>query len=133
MLRKHSISKIFFSILVTKYFSILKHFSQFWNSFLDSKIYYSILKFFLDSEILFWFFFFFRLHNFFSRFHNFFFFFFWIWNFFWIPNFFLDFESFFSMGAIGHHNVQLSRKTMIFFMAKKMFIEIKLRNLMTCF
>ena len=59
MLRKHSISKIFFSILVTKYFSILKHFSQFWNSFLDSKIYYSILKFFLDSEILFWFFFFF--------------------------------------------------------------------------
>ena len=132
MLRKHSISKIFFSILVTKYFSILKHFSQFWNSFLDSKIYYSILKFFLDSEILFWFFFF-RLHNFFSRFHNFFFFFFWIWNFFWIPNFFLDFESFFSMGAIGHHNVQLSRKTMIFFMAKKMFIEIKLCNLMTCF
>ena len=133
MLRKHSISKIFFSILVTKYFSILKHFSQFWNSFLDSKIYYSILKFFLDSEILFWFFFFFRLHNFFSRFHNFFFFFFWIWNFFWIPNFFLDFESFFSMGAISHHNVQLSRKTMIFFMAKKMFIEIKLCNLMTCF
>ena len=59
MLRKHSISKIFFAILVTKYFSILKHFSQFWNSFLDSKIYYSILKFFLDSEILFWFFFFF--------------------------------------------------------------------------
>ena len=59
MLRKHSISKIFFSILVTKYFSILKHFSQFWNSFLDSKIYYSILKFFLDSVILFWFFFFF--------------------------------------------------------------------------
>ena len=133
MLRKHSISKIFFSILVTKYFSILKHFSQFWNSFLDSKIYYSILKFFSIPKYFFDFFFFFRLHNFFSRFHNFFFFFFWIWNFFWIPNFFLDFESFFSMGAIGHHNVQLSRKTMIFFMAKKMFIEIKLCNLMTCF
>ena len=39
-------SKDFFSILLTKYFLILKQFSRFWNLFFDSEIFFSILKFF---------------------------------------------------------------------------------------
>ena len=84
----------FFSTLVTKYFSILKHFARFWNSFLDSEMVFSILKYFSRFQNIFLDF------NFFSRFHKFLFdseMFFWIQNFFsrfW--KFFLDYKSNFS-------------------------------------
>ena len=67
----------FFSTLVTKYFSILKHFSRVWNFFLDSEIFFSILIFFLN--FIFFFFFFFFDSEIFSGFQN----------------LFLDSESFF--------------------------------------
>ena len=81
-------SKDFFSILVTKYFWILKHFSRFWNSFLDSETYsrfwnfFSIPKYFSLVQ-----FFFSIFRNFFSQFHI----------FFWLGNIFLDSKIFFSI------------------------------------
>ena len=95
-------SKVFFSILATKYFSILKYFSQFWNIFYGSGILFSILNFFFSIPKNFSPFKIFFLDSvIFSRFHNF------IFDSeisFWIPNFFsqfwkfvLHYESFFSI------------------------------------
>ena len=63
-IRSHWI-QFFFSILVTIYFSILKHFSLVWNIFLDSEFFFLELETF--STIL---------KNFFLEFI----FFFWLWN-----------------------------------------------------
>ena len=81
-IRSHWIQN-FFSILVTKYFSIMEYFPRFWNIFLDSE-----LRFFFDSKI------FFSILHFFSRFH---FFCLTLKYFYGFQNFFLDYESFFSI------------------------------------
>ena len=70
-------SKDFFSILLTKYFLILKQFSRFWNIFLDSEIFFSILNFFSRFRNIFL-----DFKIFFPRFRNFlldFIIFFWLW------------------------------------------------------
>ena len=84
-----------FKVIEFKIFSrldlILKHFAQFWNSFLDSEKFFSILIFFFLDFIIFFltlkyfsgFQFFFSILKVFSRF----------WK------FFLDFESFFLDGG----------------------------------
>ena len=88
-------SKDFFSILLTKYFLILKQFSRFWNIFFDSEIFFSILKFFSQFRNIFLdFIFFSRFRNCFSRFHN---FFLTLKYFCGFQIFFLDYEDFFSI------------------------------------